>query len=550
MAESLGLYICKNLIKYAKVSKEKENVRIESFGIKFYTDISNAIDQIIQETNSANIPISVNLTDELYQYFSMFSQLSKKDLERAVKLEFEAYCTEKGYNANSFEIRYAFADDLNELEKIKVINISENKVDLNKIKETFTGQKLEAISPVPMILPNLIKIDDNENVLIVNLEDKTTITTLYGKTIGDIQVFDFGSDEIFEQISQKENSVAKVYDILRNTTIYTSDSQGLTYDEENDSEKYLDDIIPTIYNVVAAVQNIINESLDKINKIYLTGTLSNINNIDLYFQDYLVDIKCEVLKPFFIQTSYKDTNIKDYVEVNSAISLALQQIEPSIKGINFKSAQLKDKLNVNIELFPSKKGNGSSGGGKVRKAAGSKISLDSFKTEMTKTEFSTLRICIALLIFIIVYIVFSKILLTQIEDKQVEVKSLTASIQNEVMKVMTDTSKLNSKSTEYSTLIEQLNTINNKISEVNENRDLIPNLLNQIMTVIDETVQITSISNPTGKHIVIEAQSPKYPGLGYFKRKLQINGILNNVVSGSGMKQGDFVTVTIEGDLP
>ena len=548
MAESLGLYICKNLIKYAKVSKEKDNVKVESFGVKFYSDISKAIEQIVNETNSANIPISVNLTDETYQYFSMFSQLSKKDLERAVKLEFEAYCTEKGYNANSFEIRYAFVDDVNELEKIKVINISENKVDLNKIKETFTNQKLEAISPVPMILPNLLKIDDNENVLIVNLEDKTTITTLFGQTIGDIQVYDFGSDEIFDQISQKENSVAKVYEILRNTTIYTSDTQILA-DEEDDSEKYLDDIIPTIYNVVAAVQNTINDSLDKINKVYITGTLSNINNIDLYFQEYLVDIKCEILKPDFIQTTYKDTNIKEYVEVNSAISLALQQIEPSIKGINFKSSQLKDKLNVNIELFPSKKG-GSSGGGKVRKTTSSKLSLDSFKTEMTKTEFSTLRICIALLIFIIVYIVFSKILLAQIEDKQLEVKSLTSSIQNEIMRVMTDTSKINSKSTEYSTLIEQLNTINNKISEVNENRDLIPNLLNQIMTVIDESVQITSISNPTGKHIVIEAQSPKYPGLGYFKRKLQINGILNNVVSGSGMKKGDFVTVTIEGDLP
>ncbi len=548
MAESLGLYICKNLIKYAKVSKEKDNVKVEAFGVKFYSDISKAIEQIVQETNSTNIPISVNLTDETYQYFSMFSQLSKKDLERAVKLEFEAYCTEKGYNANSFEIRYAFVDDVNEIEKIKVINISENKVDLNKIKETFTNQKLEAISPVPMILPNLLKIDDNENVLIVNLEDKTTITTLFGQTIGDIQVYDFGSDEIFDQISQKENSVAKVYDILRNTTIYTSDTQILP-EEDDESDNYLDDIIPTIYNVVAAVQNTINDSLDKISKVYITGTLSNINNIDLYFQEYLVDIKCEILKPDFIQTTYKDTNIKEYVEVNSAISLALQQIEPSIKGINFKSSQLKDKLNVNIELFPSKKG-GSSGGGKVRKTTSSKLSLDSFKTEMTKTEFSTLRICIALLIFIVVYIVFSKILIAQIEDKQVEVKSLTASIQNEITRVMTDTSKINSKSTEYSTLIEQLNTINNKISEVNENRDLIPNLLNQIMTVIDETVQITSISNPTGKHIVIEAQSPKYPGLGYFKRKLQINGILNNVVSGSGMKKGDFVTVTIEGDLP
>ena len=98
MAENLGLYICKGLIKYAKVSKEKDNIKVESFGVKFYsdTDISSSIDQIIQETNSANIPISVNLTDETYQYFSMFAQLSKKDMERAVRLEFEAYCTEKG----------------------------------------------------------------------------------------------------------------------------------------------------------------------------------------------------------------------------------------------------------------------------------------------------------------------------------------------------------------------------------------------------------------------------------------------------------------------
>ena len=219
MAENLGLYIGKDLIKYAKVSKEKDNVKLEAFGIKFYTDISKAIDQIVQETNSNNIPISVNLTDELYQFFSMFAQLSKKDLEKAVKLEFEAYCTEKGYNANSFEIRYAFIDDVNEIEKIKVINVSENKVDLNKTKDMFNGQKLESISPLPMILPNLIKIDDSENVMIVNLEDKTTVTTLYGKSVGDIQIFDFGSNEILDKINQQEDSYAKAYDILRKSRI-------------------------------------------------------------------------------------------------------------------------------------------------------------------------------------------------------------------------------------------------------------------------------------------------------------------------------------------
>ena len=542
MAENLGLYIGKDLIKYAKVSKEKDNVKLEAFGIKFYTDISKAIDQIVQETNSNNIPISVNLTDELYQFFSMFAQLSKKDLEKAVKLEFEAYCTEKGYNANSFEIRYAFIDDVNEIEKIKVINVSENKVDLNKTKDMFNGQKLESISPLPMILPNLIKIDDSENVMIVNLEDKTTVTTLYGKSVGDIQIFDFGSNEILDKINQQEDSYAKAYDILRNTTIYTSDTQSFP-EVENEGDKYLEEIMPTIYNIVGAVQQLINDGLDKISRIYITGTLSNINNIDLYFQEYLGDIKCEILKPYFIQSSYKDVNVKEYVDVNSAISLALQGIAPSINGINFKQLQLKDKLNVSIDLFP-----------KQKKAGGSnrslKLNMDSFKTEMSKTEISILRLCISILIFIIVYIVFSNLLLKKIEDKEVEVKSLTASIKNEITKVTTDTSKLNSKATEYSTLIEQLNTINDKISEVNENRDLIPNLLNQIMTVIDETVQITSISNPTGKHIVIEAQSPKYQGLGFFKRKLQVNGILQNVVSGSGIKQGEYVTVTIEGDLP
>lgn len=70
------------------------------------------------------------------------------------------------------------------------------------------------------------------------------------------------------------------------------------------------------------------------------------------------------------------------------------------------------------------------------------------------------------------------------------------------------------------------------------------------MTVIDETVQLTSIENTTDKHIVITAQSPRYPGLGYFKTKLKTQNILKNVISGSSMKQDEMIIVTIEGDLP
>ena len=52
MASCLGIYVNDNIIKYAKVNKEKDNIKIETFGIKFYTDLKQTINQIISETFS------------------------------------------------------------------------------------------------------------------------------------------------------------------------------------------------------------------------------------------------------------------------------------------------------------------------------------------------------------------------------------------------------------------------------------------------------------------------------------------------------------------
>ena len=35
MAQCLGLYVEENIIKYAKVSKDHDNIKIESYGIKY-----------------------------------------------------------------------------------------------------------------------------------------------------------------------------------------------------------------------------------------------------------------------------------------------------------------------------------------------------------------------------------------------------------------------------------------------------------------------------------------------------------------------------------
>ena len=152
MPSYLGLYIEDNLIKYAKVSKEKEDIKIDSFGVKFYNNVNQAIKQIIEETYSYKTPVSINLTEETYQYFNMFSLLNKKDLEKAIKLEFETYCSEKGYNINSLDTRYVIINNANNKEKVKAIHISDNKIELNKIKQRLEGYRLNYISPISMTL--------------------------------------------------------------------------------------------------------------------------------------------------------------------------------------------------------------------------------------------------------------------------------------------------------------------------------------------------------------------------------------------------------------
>ena len=60
MSSCLGLYIENNIIKYAKVSKDHDNLKIDAFGIKFSEKLGDAIDQVVEETYSQKTPISVN----------------------------------------------------------------------------------------------------------------------------------------------------------------------------------------------------------------------------------------------------------------------------------------------------------------------------------------------------------------------------------------------------------------------------------------------------------------------------------------------------------
>jgi hypothetical protein len=544
MTSCLGIYIEPNFIKYAKISKDHDILRVESFGIKFYDKLGDAIDQVISDTYSFKTPISINLSEESYQYFYMFTLLNKVDMKKAIQTEFESFCSDKGINKNGVEARYVLVNSLDDKEKIKVIHVSANKSSILEQEQPFLNYKLSTIAPVSISISNIANLKSKENALIINMENETTITTVIDQRIYQVEKIQNGASEVLEGIRIKENSYSKAYEICKNSTIYTMEGQEL----QEDKNEYLDDIMPTLYTIASKVKEIIENNTIKIDRVYLTGTLSVVNNIDLYFQEVLQNEKVEILKPFFIKDTVK-INIKDYIEVNSAISLALQGLEYGLKDMNFKKHTFKDniddifaKLNISREDKTDKKQN------KVL----SNMFSTNFRGKLSPSERWMFRVLGGALILTVMYSGFSIFLNKEIDKKNLEVAEVKQDTAYKITKVEKDIKDVQSKTSEYQRLAENLRNISNQVSEDNKNRNNIPNLLSQIMHSIPQGVQITSIENPSAKHIIIQAQSQKYEQLGYFKAILKTQGILSpsTVVSSDGERSGEVVKVRIEGDLP
>ena len=546
MSSCLGIYIENNLIKYAKVSKDHNDLKIESFGVKVYENLGEALSNIVEETYSYNIPVSINLANEQYVYFDIFALLNQKDIKKSVETEFENYCDENKFNFNAFETRYALVQNVKDKDQLKTIDIAANKIELNRQIQNLSGYKLTNVMPLPMTITNLASFGKNENAIIVNMEETVTITVIINSQIYQVDVLETGSKEVLENINKIENSYSKAYDICKNTTIYTADVG------DNDDQPHLQYMIPVLYNVNQKLQEIIGEYTERFKTVYLTGTLANINNVDLYFQEFLPNTTCKILKPAFLEDVSTQINMKDYVEVNSAISLALAGIGEGIQGLNFKKVSILDQISkqLNIEVKSNKK----DGETKTKKDGKQKkqiIGLDkNFKAKLDSTEIWIARGIGALLLVTIIFISFSAILGRQMDLKEKEITDLTAKQNAHIKKIETNTQSLNSKIAKYESLISDLELINERISDIASSKNTVPNLLNQIMYIIPEAVQLTSIENTSGKTIVINAESSKYEQLGYFIAKIKEKGYLTNVVSSSGAKSGGIVSVEIKGDLP
>ena len=529
MSSSLGLYIEDNLIKYAKVSKNNDIIKVESFGLKFYEKIEESIKQIIEETYSYKVPISTNLAEEKYNYFDVFEGLKKKDIDGIIKTSFENYCYDSSVNKDSFEQRYIVTSSSENKEKKRAIHISAKKTSIARRKNQLSGYKVTNISPIGIAIANLIKQNKKQTNIIVNVEENTTITKISNNNIKEVRILPYGSKDVLNKINSKENSYSKSYNICKNTTIYTNNAKDLQIEEN----EYLEDIMPTLYNIVTEVRQCINESLETIDKVYITGTLSVINNIDIYFQEYLKNIKCEILKPYFINNNSK-INIKDYIEVNSAIALALQGLDVIAKNVNF----IKETGTKKLISFMS------------NKVSLPKINEVDFEDLYDKHK-NLISIASSTGILLLTFYVITTVSINgMLNRKNLDAENAISETNSKIQELKDYNTKLNNRITKYKSMISNIEENNDKISENKRYKNVIPNLMNNLMAIIPKEVQLVSISNTNDTHIVLEAKSSKYEQLAFFKTKIKTEDVLKNVITDTGVADGSMIKVTIEGELP
>ena len=548
MQGCLGIYVQKNLIKYAKVSKDRNSFKVEAYGVKFYDgDIEKTIEQIVKETYSFQVPISINIDNEKYTYSNVFALLKAQDLEKAMDTEFEFFCNNNNQNKNTLEYRKIYAPDKDDRDKLRVLYTYVDKSNVVQRLQILDKFKIQNVSPIAITIPNLNPVLIQEDCLIVNLEDETEVTTVINGKVFSVDKIETGMGKILRLIEERENSIQKAYEICKNTTVYTKSGQNLKVE----GNEYLDDIITILFEIINQIKDIVAKNGVDVTSIYLTGMGLVINNIDLLFQEAWIDKKCEILVPYFIEKTNVKINIKDYIEVNSAISLAIQGLDSKKQNINFDESKMNfQKIMAILTSDVGKKNSNTKIKGRKSSTFNRASIREIANMELDFGDRTLLTIVAGLMIAIILFVGVTEVLSKQIKEKMASADTIIENSQKEIDKVTKYNSLVNARTSEYQKLVDKIDEANSKVSEEYSSKNAIPNLLNKIMYNIPVGVQLLSIENQSGKDIVITAQAEKYDQLGYFKAALEEEGILTDIISTRGTKPGELISITITGKLP
>ena len=320
MASALGIFIDRNIIKYAKLNGTKDKLKVESYGMKYGENHKELLKQIIEDTNSSKNNVVINAAEIHYEETSIFSMLKKKDYDKAVEVAYEEIIDKQKLRPELLEYGYILSKNPADSEKLHVLLGIQEKGAMETRANLF-GQNVMLYSQMPIGI-SISNIYENPlPALIVNIEEDTYITEIYDSEPIKVTRIATGTRNIINTINNEENSISKSYEVLRNMVLPTDDMDQISFE----GNEYAPIIVSEIMKIVSEIKAVIKKRPGIYKKIYITGTGAAISNVETFIEKLIDDVECDILRPAGIEVQ-KKVAIKEYVDVNSAISLACEAL--------------------------------------------------------------------------------------------------------------------------------------------------------------------------------------------------------------------------------
>ena len=320
MASALGIFIDRNIIKYAKLNGTKDKLKVESYGMKYGENHKELLKQIIEETNSSKNNVVINAAEIHYEETSIFSMLKKKDYDKAVEVAYEEIIDKQKLRPELLEYGYILSKNPADSEKLHVLLGIQEKGAMETRANLF-GQNVMLYSQMPIGISISNIYESPLPALIVNIEEDTYITEIYDTEPIKVTRIATGTKNIIDTINNEENSISKSYEVLRNMVLPTDDMDQISFE----GNEYAPIIVSEIMKIVSEIKAVINKRPGIYKKIYITGTGATISNVETFIEKLIDDVECDILRPAGIEVQ-KKVAIKEYVDVNSAISLACEAL--------------------------------------------------------------------------------------------------------------------------------------------------------------------------------------------------------------------------------
>lgn len=320
MASALGIFIDRNIIKYAKLNGTKDKLKVESYGMKYGENHKELLKQIIEETNSSKNNVVINAAEIHYEETSIFSMLKKKDYDKAVEVAYEEIIDKQKLRPELLEYGYILSKNPADSEKLHVLLGIQEKGAMETRANLF-GQNVMLYSQMPIGI-SISNIYENPlPALIVNIEEDTYITEIYDTEPIKVTRIATGTKNIIDTINNEENSISKSYEVLRNMVLPTDDMDQISFE----GNEYAPVIVSEVMKIVSEIKSVMKKRPGIYKKIYISGTGATISNLETFIEKLIDDVECDILRPAGIE-GQKKVEIKEYVDVNSAIALACEAL--------------------------------------------------------------------------------------------------------------------------------------------------------------------------------------------------------------------------------